>query len=192
MRKNFFVGEDLNNTVGHGDELAYLFEARSLNGTPISEMDSDFTAEDKKVRDIFTDMIATFARHGKIQVDNKDLPAFSDDKNNFMQVSSKPKIGNNFRFCEMALWAGLTQRLQSATCKVLSTIQSQLQNAEFMLFDTIPGIKNPVTQFENNIKDTQNKLTDAIKNPLGVFGGNNQNKPMESIKNPFNIFGGRR
>lgn len=46
-------------------------------------------------------------------------PSFSEDKNNFLTITSKPSFHDNFRFCQMALWGGIFPRLQSATCEAL-------------------------------------------------------------------------
>lgn len=46
-------------------------------------------------------------------------PHFSEDKNNFLTITSKPRFRDNFRFCQMALWGGIFPRLQSATCEAL-------------------------------------------------------------------------
>lgn len=34
----------------------------------------------------------------------------------------------DLRYCEMALWSGLVQRLQSSTCQFFSTVDKQVQN----------------------------------------------------------------
>lgn len=69
-------------------------------------------------------MISDFARHGKIHIDGEELPTFSSNTNQFLQINAKPKIGSNFRFCEMALWAGLAQRLQNPVCQVISAVKN--------------------------------------------------------------------
>lgn len=108
--------------AAHGDDLGYIFEARHINGTILSEPE-DLTEEDMKVREVFTKMIADFARHGKIQVDDHDVPSFTGTNNNFLQINATPKVGKNFRFCEMALWAGLAQRLKDPLCQFISSVK---------------------------------------------------------------------
>jgi hypothetical protein len=46
-------------------------------------------------------------------------PPFSEEKNNFVTITSKPSLHSNFRFCQMALWSGIFPRLQSATCEAM-------------------------------------------------------------------------
>lgn len=46
-------------------------------------------------------------------------PPFSEEKNNFVTITSKSSLHSNFRFCQMALWSGILPTLQSATCKAL-------------------------------------------------------------------------
>lgn len=70
-------------------------------------------------------MLSDFARHGRIHIDGEELPTFSSTtNNNYAQLGAKPKIANNFRFCEMALWAGLVQRLQNPICRVFSAVKN--------------------------------------------------------------------
>lgn len=109
--------------AAHGDDLGYIFEARHLNGTPLPHQEH-LTPDDLKVRDVFTEMLSDFARNGKIHIDGAELPAFSSTTNHFLQISAKPKIGDNFRFCEMALWAGLEQRLQDPVCRIISVVRN--------------------------------------------------------------------
>lgn len=180
--------------MSHGDDLAYLFEARSLNGTLIAGMDDDFTQEDKKVKDIFTSIISSFARHGKITIDQKEVPSFSSESNHYMQINAKPKVTKNFRFCEMALWAGLTQRLQSSACSLLNVLDSQIKNAEFLLFDTVNTagnqILNPLQnlggtgQLGQGLQQTGDQLTQVIRNPLGgLISNKNQNQNSNNNNN---------
>lgn len=94
-----------------------------MNGTPQHD-DESLTKDDSKVREVFTQMISDFARHGKIHLNDEEVPAFSGGSNAFVQISPTPKVGSNFRFCEMALWAGLTQRLQMPICQAISSIRA--------------------------------------------------------------------
>lgn len=103
--------------------MGYIFEARHVNGSRLHD-DEHLTEEDIKVREAFTQIIADFARHGKIQVGGKEVPSFSDSDNNFLQISATPKVAKNFRFCEMALWAGLAQRLQNPLCQLIASVKN--------------------------------------------------------------------
>jgi hypothetical protein len=46
-------------------------------------------------------------------------PPFSEDRNTFLTITSKPRFHDNFRFCQMALWGGIFPRLHSAMCEAL-------------------------------------------------------------------------
>lgn len=121
--------------MGHGDELAYIFSPRNLDGSPL-DVQINETEEDKKVRTIFTDMIYGFIKSSNIHVDNKLVPHFSESANNYIGISMKPRVLNDFRFCQIGLWAGLAERLQTSTCKFLSTVGQGVQAVENVLFNT--------------------------------------------------------
>lgn len=155
--------ETENDLIGHGDELSYIFEAKNLDGSEIKEKE-ELTEDDRKVRDTFTQMISEFARNGRISINNQNVPSFSSKENNFVQISSKPKLSNNFRYCEMALWAGLPQRLQSSSCQFINVFDNQLKNVGNVFFDTI---KTP-TRNEGIVK-AESKVTDVLNNPFGML-----------------------
>lgn len=130
---------DVPNIAAHGDDLGYVFEARHINGTSFADPEN-LTEDDLKVREVFTQMIADFARQGKVQVDGQELPSFTSTANNFLQISATPKIGKNFKFYEMALWAGLTQRLQEPFRQIVPAIKSMPESVENAAkFDMITG-----------------------------------------------------
>lgn len=153
--------------------MTYLFEARNLDGTPIDEKFDNLDETDSKVRDIFTTMISDFVRYGKIQVDGKDVPTFSPSSNDFVSISAKPKLLNNFKYCEMALWAGLTQRLQSASCQYLDALSSTLKTAQDTIRDKTGSIN---TQFTKNLQQSIKKINAAA--PAG--NSHNENKSIRS------------
>lgn len=144
--------------------------------------EENLTDEDVKVRDFFTQMIADFARNGKISVDNVNLPSFSSKDNNFVQVTAKPKVANNFRYCEMALWAGLAQRLQSSTCQFLNVLDSSLKGAQNLFYDIVSDPQKPIVQLNTGMKKTEETLTSALKNPLGLLSKPNKG---QGNKNPL-------
>lgn len=113
------------NETFHGDDLAFVFDARPLEG-----MKGDATRgqvsltepEDMKVRDIFTSLIADFAHSGQEEGNKKKekprfplpLPSFGGiggggkQENNFLVIDQNPRVGKNFRGCQMAVWSGLS------------------------------------------------------------------------------------
>lgn len=137
-----------------------MFEARNLDGSALEDTNQEkLTEEDVKVRDFFTQMISDFARTGKVSVDGASVPSFSSSTNNFLQVSAKPKVASNFRYCEMALWAGLAQRLQSASCQFLSVLDSGIKDAQSILFDTVSDPR----------KKAEESLSSVLKSPLNIL-----------------------
>lgn len=107
--------------MGHGDELAYLFDAQDLEGNPLPE--GVATEDDLKVRNTFTKLIADFARHGTITVGDASLPTFNGGDNNFVQIKPNPVLASNFKYCEVALWTKIGERLKSRYCQFLKPLE---------------------------------------------------------------------
>ncbi|CAG9829097.1 unnamed protein product [Diabrotica balteata] len=127
---------ELNDTVSHGDDLAYLFDAYDVEGNPLEH--DNLTADDIKVREIFTQMIADFARYGVPKVNDKPASPFDAKKNNFIKITSSPSLSNNFKFCEMALWCNIAERLKSTTCDFLKALDTSFKNMQ----NFVNGLKN--------------------------------------------------
>lgn len=142
-----------------------------------SERDNE---EDSKVRDIFTQMISDFARHGKLNLDGQDVKPFSSSDNNFVQVTSKPKVAKGFRYCEMALWLGLAQRLQSTTCELFKVLDSQLKNIDSQLKNIDSQLKN--VDLGSGTKKIEEKLTDIVKPSVSLVG-NKTSRPSTGLLN---------
>ncbi|KAF5274800.1 hypothetical protein FQR65_LT00383 [Abscondita terminalis] len=175
--------EQTNNTVSHGDELIYLFEPQTLNGTAIPNADDDFTHEDKIVKNIFTKIIYNFARTGKFNFGHQDYPSFSEKSNKYLKITSEPSYVNDFRFCEMALWAGITERLQSATCKALDVLQSQIKNAESLLFDTVDTVQSVGGKIQEKVSDLGHSIQSGVQETKDVISS--------FIPKPFAFLGNR-
>lgn len=116
--------------------MAYLFDPHDIHGNPFEETE-ELTEDDIKVREMFTQMIADFARHGKVLVNNREVPSFTSSNNHFIQIKPKPEVSSNFKFCEMALWCNIAERLQSKTCQFLNALDTTIKGIEKSLFDTI-------------------------------------------------------
>lgn len=164
---------DSNDTsISHGDDLSYIFEARNIDGSPL-ENDTELlmTEEDKQVRETYTKMIAEFAKTGKITINGKAVEHFSGTSNNYIQITAKPKENKNFRFCQIGLWAGLAERLQSSTCQFLNAVTGQLKNVENLFYDTV--LKGNETM--NNMSSS---IVNKLGNPLGgLFGARKGRQP---------------
>lgn len=86
------------NTVAHGDELAYLFDARDVFGKQLPNAKS-LDDNDKKVRDIFSNLITQFAYLNSGQgVKNKGaFQEFKADQSNFIKIGQEAALGKDFR-----------------------------------------------------------------------------------------------
>lgn len=79
-------------TVAHGDELAYLFDAHDIFGKPISTTANTLNADDAKVREIFSNLITQFVQMnggGEKQDDAKTkglFDGFKSDESNFIRI----------------------------------------------------------------------------------------------------------
>jgi len=96
---NYVIGN-----LSHGDDLGYIFNRNTITGDKISDNDA-LDRDDEHVIEIFTDMIANFARNGTLNILTNDstwlsgmIPKFSDDTNSFISITAAPKTINNFRY----------------------------------------------------------------------------------------------
>ncbi|KAL3288103.1 hypothetical protein HHI36_002553 [Cryptolaemus montrouzieri] len=175
------------NTVSHGDELNYLFDAQHLDGTPADH--NEISEEDEKVRAHFAQMIADFARQGKVKIGDKPVSPFTADANNYIEITSNPKENKNFQFCQMGLWLGLAQRLQSSVCGVFNVLDSELKNVQKSFFDTIDKTSGQFKELTGGLTGAlTNPLNNNVLNPFG-FGSKNSGKTSEK-KNSLDGLGG--
>ncbi|XP_017770157.1 PREDICTED: carboxylesterase 4A-like isoform X2 [Nicrophorus vespilloides] len=166
--------------------IGYIFEARNLDGTPLNDKPEDLSVEDMEVRERYTAMIAEFVKTGEITINNKRVPSFSQD-NSFIQISTKPKITKNFRFCEMGLWAGLAQRLQSKTCQFLNVIDSSIKNVENLFFDTVNS--SNINKLVPTIDNTHKKIG-GIVNKIDILNiGRRQQQTTNNMIPPLGFLG---
>jgi carboxylesterase type B len=109
--------------VAHGDDLAYLFDARDIYGNQIngSELKSP---RDQEVRNNFIKIIHSFAymneTQNKLTIDNQILSAFRADSTSFMKVSKTIDLEKNFRFCQLSVLGAPLKATQEMSCKFLS------------------------------------------------------------------------
>lgn len=94
--------------MNHGDDLGFIFNRNTIIGERINDNDES-DEMDKNVTEIFTDMIANFARSGTLSVPTMNvrsngsawmpdiIPKFSDKTNSFISITTNPKSMNNFR-----------------------------------------------------------------------------------------------
>ncbi|KAG5346414.1 EST1E Carboxylesterase, partial [Acromyrmex charruanus] len=177
--KDFLTGlpivdakRSLDGNLNHGDDLGFIFNRNTITGEKVSD-GRKLDEADERVTNIFTDMIANFARNGTINtsitnVRSNDsswvpdiIPRFSDDTNSFVSITTAPKIMNNFRYCEMGLWTAVPERLQSPTCSLYKVpLQLIQQGAK----ETISIIQKPIDTLNTFVPksglNTADKSTD--------------------------------
>ncbi|XP_072763552.1 carboxylesterase 1D [Anoplolepis gracilipes] len=187
--KNFLAGlpivdakQSSNGNLNHGDDLGYIFNQNTITGEKI--IDNNKPDEmDENVTEIFTDMIANFARSGTPNVPTTSvhsndsawvpdiIPKFSDKTNSFISITTEPKSMNNFRYCEMGLWTVVPERLQSPMC---SLYKVPLQLIEQGAKETVSVIQEPVNTINEFVPDLTSGFNVANKST-----NQNTNKPNE-------------
>lgn len=96
---NYLIGN-----LNHGDDLGFIFNRNTITGEKVSDS-GEPDEVDENVTEIFTDMIANFARSGTLSVPTTNdsawmpdiIPKFSDKTNSFISITTDPKSMNNFR-----------------------------------------------------------------------------------------------
>ncbi|XP_076246503.1 carboxylesterase 1E [Calliopsis andreniformis] len=198
--KNFLSGSPIadakhnaDGITSHGDDLGYIFGQNTITGEALRNLDEP-NEEDEFVEDVFTTMIAEFARNGEPSLATASqsgsllsniTPVFTSEANPFISISSNPQVLTKFRYCEMALWTGLTERLQSAACslfkttldtidnraqKTINTVESSVKTLENVTADLIPGLSLVKSRMRNvNVKGfsgrTNQKTVNNVLSP---------------------------
>ncbi|XP_050433145.1 carboxylesterase 4A [Adelges cooleyi] len=144
---------------GHGDELIYLYDVRSIEGMPIpgSELKDQ---SDIEMRDNFTSLVAEFIHHGKPRLSKLDdeWPSFTSAKrSDYVILSENSRIEKKFRFCEMGLWGGLPDILQSSYCNFPGISD---------ILKTVPDLLK-----EGVLGDVTSNAINALSNPLNKIAG---------------------
>ncbi|GAB1866924.1 Carboxylesterase 3 [Camponotus japonicus] len=152
--------------LNHGDDLGFIFNRNTITGEKISDND-EVDEADENVTEIFTDMIANFARSGVPTTNIRSngsawmpdiIPNFSDKTNSFISITTDPKSMNNFRYCEMGLWTVVPERLQSPMC---SLYKAPLQLIKQGTTGTISVIQEPINIMNEFIPDLKSDLNIA-------------------------------
>lgn len=85
--------------------MGFIFGRNSIIGEKMPENGKPDEA-DERVTEIFTDMIANFARSGTLNIAPTSskgawlsdiIPTFSNDTNSFVSITTAPKSMSNFR-----------------------------------------------------------------------------------------------
>lgn len=85
-----------NNTVAHGDELAYLFDAHDIFGTNLTNA-STLNQIDKKVRNNFSNLIAKFAYFNRDPKSKDIFQQFKLEQSNFIRIGQESILDKDFR-----------------------------------------------------------------------------------------------
>ncbi|XP_006607974.2 esterase E4-like [Apis dorsata] len=151
-----------NAIISHGDDLGYIFKENTISGEP-SHCIEELNEENERVENIFTNLIAEFAKNGKPNItflsQNDTLfpnifPKFSDEINPFISITSTPRIMEQFRYCEIGMWTGLAKRLQSTSCNFLKNTVNIVDNTQ--------KVKNTVQNYLKNETKNMN-INNLIK-----------------------------
>ncbi|KAL1464595.1 hypothetical protein WDU94_004225 [Cyamophila willieti] len=161
--------------ISHGEDLIYLFDAKSLDGN--SQLHKISQPDDLAMRDRFTTLVAEFARTGTPQLPQSNIKwaPFSAQNNEYLVLSKEPRMEKDFRKCQMALWEGFSEILNSQQCQLLN-----LQK----LLGSQKGLLGGLTGFNSAGKRVQD--IQRIRGSLtgGLTGGN---KNINKIVDPFGI-----
>lgn len=197
-----------NNTVAHGDELAYLFDARDIFGKQLKNV-KPLDETDKKVRDIFSSLIKQFAYLNSGQgVKNKGtFQEFKSEQNNFIRIGQEAILGKDFRYCiiylrhidssmnyekfsdifrycQMALWGALVKPSSKDTsCKhIFNQLASSLLTATGNLTTSVGNtLSNPLGILNLGAKKN---ATSAVPSKSGIqesYVGSTANKKPAAI-----------
>lgn len=85
-----------NDTVAHGDELAYLFDAHDIFGKNLTNA-NDLDESDQQVRNTFSKLLVNFAylNHTKKTDTFKE---FKSDQSNFIRIGKEAVLDKDFRY----------------------------------------------------------------------------------------------
>ncbi|XP_015363502.1 PREDICTED: fatty acyl-CoA hydrolase precursor, medium chain [Diuraphis noxia] len=185
-----------NGEPGHGDELIYLYDVRSIEGKQISGTELK-DKKDIEMRDNFTSLVAEFVKNGKPKLKKlgDEWPSFTSSKqSDYVVLDENSRIENKFRFCEMGLWGGVPDILQSTYCNlpgisdILKTVPDLLQNG--VLGDVTEGTVNllSLNTIDGILKNGNNGLlgTLGVKKPDATTktpNSNTQQKPQNYLLN---------
>ncbi|CAH1403699.1 unnamed protein product [Nezara viridula] len=203
---NISSQEGNNKGPSHGDDLAFLFEVRNIDGEPLNNVDNILSETDQKVRDHFVTVVAEFVKTGKPRIDGaNDWSPFNTEEGSYMIIKDNPKLKKGFRKCNMGLWTGDADMLKSTECALNGAseiVTNTLGSAGTGLLKATTGVTDGLSKTVTGIGST---LTGSIpKGTGGLLGGlykepakNNNNKtpnlglgglyqepPKNSNKNP--------
>ncbi|KAI5713458.1 hypothetical protein M8J75_016594 [Diaphorina citri] len=156
--------------ISHGEDLIYLFDAKSLDGN--SQVHKISNSDDMQIRNMFTSLVAEFARSGTPQLPNSNVKwsPFSAQNSEFLVLSKTPRMDKEFRHCQMALWEGLAEVLQSQKCSLLNL--QKLLGTEKGLLGGLTGVNSAGKRVDllGGLTGGENNLVGGLTG--GLTGGN--------------------
>jgi len=133
------TAHDKPETVGHGDEIGYMFDANDIFGNPLEETRLT-SAEDLKVRHNLIDLLVKFANRDKEDTKGSSLfQSVTGKATPFIKIDTNLETSNDFRFCELSVLGASLSPLTSTTCAGLGNVLGQLGGG---LGDTLGGVGN--------------------------------------------------
>ncbi|KAH8419290.1 hypothetical protein KR222_004127, partial [Zaprionus bogoriensis] len=122
--------QDKPETVAHGDELGYMFDANDIFGNPLPETRLT-SADDLKVRRNLIDMLVQFARRqeggkGGGSAVSQLFQSVTGGGTPFIKVHTELKAASDFRFCELSVLGASLSPLSSTSCAALGNLLGQL------------------------------------------------------------------
>lgn len=113
-------------------------------------------------------------------------------------LDENPRIQNKFRFCEMGLWGGLPDILQSKECDlpgisdILKTVPGLLKNG--VLGDVTSGtvnlLENPINKIGGLLKNENNGQNVLLGGVTGTLGLKTENKKPNMNTQKPTLLGG--
>lgn len=134
------TAHDKPETVGHGDEIGYMFDANDIFGNPMEETRLT-SAEDLKVRNNLIDLLVKFANKDKEEGGKSSIfQSVTGKSTPFIKIDTKLETSNDFRFCELSVLGASLSPLSSTSCAGLGNLLGQLGSLGGGLGGTLGGV----------------------------------------------------
>ncbi|XP_039501811.1 carboxylesterase 1E [Drosophila santomea] len=134
------TAHDKPETVGHGDEIGYMFDANDIFGNPLEETRLT-SAEDLKVRNNLIDLLVKFANREKKEGGKSSIfQSVTGKATPFIKIDTKLETSNDFRFCELSVLGASLSPLSSTSCAGLGSLLGQLGGLGGGLGGTLGGV----------------------------------------------------
>lgn len=128
-----------------------------------------------------------------------EWPSFTSSKqSDYVVLDENSHIENKFRYCEMGLWGGVPDILQSSFCdlpginNILSTVPDLLKNG--VLGDVTEGtvglLGNPVNSIGGLLKNGNGNQNGLLGGVTGTLGSKQDNKIPQKMNTPKPLLGG--